>query len=110
MNHPSHPARVLAAAQRAWIADTLERLPRAIGHRAPARTTCQLLMLQTGVIFGVAIDDAAGLDDVCLEAWDRLVGFWVPMTGLWFAPHQAAAPRPDFQSCDACAAGLGRQH
>jgi hypothetical protein len=45
---PSHPARVLAAAQRAWIADTLERLLRAMGHRAPARTARQLLMLQTG--------------------------------------------------------------
>jgi hypothetical protein len=62
------------AAQRNWIADTLERLLRAMGHRAPARTARQLLMLQTGAIFGVAIDDAAGLDDVFLEAWDRLVG------------------------------------
>jgi hypothetical protein len=37
--------------------DTIERLLRDMGHRAPARTACQLLMLQTGPIFGVAIDD-----------------------------------------------------
>jgi len=68
-----HPARVLATAQRAWIADTMERLLRDMGHRAPARTARQLLMLQTGAIFGVAIDDIAGLDTIFLEAWDRLI-------------------------------------
>jgi AcrR family transcriptional regulator len=71
---PGHPARVLAGAQRAWIADTIERLLRDMGHRAPARTARQLLMLQTGAIFGVAIDDSAGLDAIFLEAWDRLIG------------------------------------
>jgi AcrR family transcriptional regulator len=69
-----HPARVLATAQRAWIADTIERLLRDMGHRTPARTARQLLMLQTGAIFGVAIDDTPGLDDIFLEAWDRLIG------------------------------------
>jgi AcrR family transcriptional regulator len=71
---PGHPARVLATAQRAWIAETIERLLRDMGHRAPARTARQLLMLQTGAIFGVAIDDTAGLDASFLEAWDRLIG------------------------------------
>jgi AcrR family transcriptional regulator len=69
-----HPARVLAAAQRAWIADTIEGLLRDMGHRAPARAARQLLMLQTGAIFGVAIDGTAGLDTIFLEAWDRLIG------------------------------------
>ncbi|MBV9093253.1 MAG: TetR/AcrR family transcriptional regulator, partial [Streptosporangiaceae bacterium] len=71
---PGHPARVLATAQRAWIADTIERLLRDMGHRAPARTARQLLMLQTGAIFGVAIDDTPGLDTAFLDAWDRLIG------------------------------------
>jgi AcrR family transcriptional regulator len=71
---PGHPARVLAAAQRAWIADTVERLLRDMGHRAPPKTARQLLMLQTGAIFGVAIDDTPGLDTIFLEAWDRLIG------------------------------------
>jgi AcrR family transcriptional regulator len=71
---PGHPARVLATEQRAWIADTMERLLRDMGHRAPARTARQLLMLQTGAIFGVAIDDTAELDAIFLEAWDRLIG------------------------------------
>ena len=63
-----------AAAQRAWITDTIERLLRDLGHRTPARTARQLLMLQTGAIFGVAIDDTPGLDTIFLEAWDRLIG------------------------------------
>jgi AcrR family transcriptional regulator len=71
---PGHPARVLATAQRAWIAETIERLLRDMGHRAPAQAARQLLMLQTGAIFGVAIDEAAGLDTIFLEAWDRLIG------------------------------------
>jgi AcrR family transcriptional regulator len=71
---PGHPARVLAAAQRAWIAGTIERLLRDMGHRAPASTARQLLMLQTGAVFGVAIDDTPGLADIFLEAWDRLIG------------------------------------
>jgi hypothetical protein len=71
---PGHPARVLAAAQRAWIADIIERLLRDMDHRAPARTARQLLMLQTGAIFGVAIDDTPGLDIIFLDAWDRLIG------------------------------------
>jgi len=71
---PGHPARVLAAAQRAWIAETIERLLRDMGHAAPARTARQLLMLQTGAIFGVAIDATPGLDTIFLEAWDRLIG------------------------------------
>ena len=71
---PGHPARVLATAQRAWIADTIERLLRDVGHQAPASTARQLLMLQTGAIFGVAIDDTPGLDTIFLEAWDRLIG------------------------------------
>jgi AcrR family transcriptional regulator len=71
---PGHPARVLATAQRAWIADTIERLLRDMGHQAPASTARQLLMLQTGAIFGVAIDDTPGLDTIFLEAWDRLIG------------------------------------
>jgi AcrR family transcriptional regulator len=70
---PGHPARVLATAQRAWITDTIERLLRDMGHRTPARTARQLLMLQTGAIFGVAIDDTPGLDAIFLEAWDRLI-------------------------------------
>jgi AcrR family transcriptional regulator len=68
-----HPARILAAAQRAWIADTIERLLRDMGHRAPARTAQQLLMLQTGANFGAAIDNTPGLDSIFLEAWDRLI-------------------------------------
>jgi AcrR family transcriptional regulator len=71
---PGHPARVLATAQRAWITATIERLLRDMGHRDPASTARQLLMLQTGAIFGVAIDDTAGLDAIFLEAWDRLIG------------------------------------
>jgi AcrR family transcriptional regulator len=70
-----HPARVLAAGQRAWITGTIERLLRDMGHRAPARTARQLLMLQTGAIFGVAIDDTPGLDTIFLDAWDRLIGW-----------------------------------
>jgi hypothetical protein len=60
---PAHPAR---ARQRAWITDTIEQLLRDIGHPAPARTARQLLVLQTGAIFGVAIDDTAGLDTIFL--------------------------------------------
>jgi AcrR family transcriptional regulator len=71
---PGHPARVLAAAQRAWITDTIERLLRDMGHQAPVRTARQLLMLQTGAIFGVAIDDTPGLDAIFLDAWDHLIG------------------------------------
>jgi AcrR family transcriptional regulator len=71
---PGHSARVLATAQRAWITVTIERLLRDMGHQAPARTARQLLMLQTGAIFGVAIDDTPGLDSIFLEAWDRLIG------------------------------------
>jgi AcrR family transcriptional regulator len=71
---PGHPARVLATAQRAWITVTIERLLRDMGHRTPAETARQLLMLQTGAIFGVAIDDTPGLDGIFLEAWDRLIG------------------------------------
>jgi len=71
---PGHPARVLATAQRAWITATIERLLRDMDHRDPASTARQLLMLQTGAIFGVAIDDTAGLDAIFLEAWDRLIG------------------------------------
>ena len=70
---PGHPVRVLAAAQRAWITDTIMRLLRDMGHQAPARTARQLLMLQTGAIFSVAIDDTAGLDAIFLDAWDRLI-------------------------------------
>jgi AcrR family transcriptional regulator len=71
---PGHPARGLATAQRAWITATIEQLLRDMGHRTPARTARQLLMLQTGAIFGVAIDDTPGLDSIFLEAWDRLIG------------------------------------
>jgi AcrR family transcriptional regulator len=71
---PGHPARVLATAQRAWITGTIERLLGDMGHPAPASTARQLLMLQTGAIFGVAIDDTAGLDTIFLDAWDRLLG------------------------------------
>jgi AcrR family transcriptional regulator len=71
---PGHPARVLATAQRAWITETVERLLREMGHQAPERTARQLLMLQTGAIFGVAIDDTPELDTIFLEAWDRLIG------------------------------------
>ena len=42
--------------------------------RAPARTARQLLMLQTGAVFGAAIDDTAGLYAIFLDAWDRLIG------------------------------------
>jgi len=45
-----------------------------MGHRAAARAARQLRRLQTGAIIGVAIDDSTWLDDVFLEAWDRLVG------------------------------------
>jgi hypothetical protein len=54
--------------------DTIEQLLRDMGHQAPARTARQLLMLQTGAIFGVAIDDTLGLDTILLDAWDRLIG------------------------------------
>jgi hypothetical protein len=74
IRRPRHPARVLAAAQRTWIRDTIEELLRDMGHRAPARTARQLLMPQTGAIFGVAIDDTPGLDTILLDAWDRLIG------------------------------------
>jgi AcrR family transcriptional regulator len=70
---PGHPARILATAQRKWILATIERLLREMNHPAPERTARQLLMLQTGAIFGVAIDDPEGLDAVFLEAWDRLI-------------------------------------
>jgi hypothetical protein len=55
-------------------------LPAAGRRRSAARDRIletadrQLLMLQTGAIFGVAIDDTPGLGAIFLEAWDRLIG------------------------------------
>lgn len=70
---PGHPARVLATGQRAWIAGVTERLLREMGHPEPAVTAGQLMMLQTGAIFGVAIDDTRGLDAIFLKAWDLII-------------------------------------
>jgi AcrR family transcriptional regulator len=70
---PGHPARVAAAGQRAWIADVTERLLREMGHPDPAVTARQLVMLQTGAIFGVAIDGTPGLDEIFLAAWDLII-------------------------------------
>jgi AcrR family transcriptional regulator len=69
-----HPARVRATAQREWIAGTLERLLRDVGHEAPAKTARQLLMLQTGASYGSAIEHTADVEEIFLDAWDRLIG------------------------------------
>jgi hypothetical protein len=70
---PGHPARMLAAEQRAWIPGVTERLLREMGHPDPAATAGQLMMLQTGAIFGVAIDSTKDLDAIFLKAWELII-------------------------------------
>lgn len=67
---PGHPARLAAAGQRAWILQLFERLCTDAGAGDPRRTARQLLMLRTGIVFGEAIDEADGLAEDFLAAWE----------------------------------------
>jgi AcrR family transcriptional regulator len=70
---PGHPARTLAAEQRAWVSAVTERLLREAGHPDPVAAAGHLMMLRTGAVFGAAVDGTKDLDAIFLKAWDLVI-------------------------------------
>lgn len=68
-----HVTREQAAAIREWVTRQFEDLLRQIGHRTPAATAQQLMMLRTGAVMSAALDDFAEMDESFVIAWNQLI-------------------------------------
>lgn len=71
---PSHPARGISAAHRAWVvaqlADALDRL----GHPSPRTTAETLLMLRTGAVVASSLEGLTTDDATFERTWWSLAG------------------------------------
>ncbi|CCH86663.1 Transcriptional regulator, TetR family [Modestobacter italicus] len=74
----SHPARLHAREIRRWVTAELEGLLLRLGHRSPAATADQLMMLRTGAVVSGALDGNEGLDDHFLAGWEKLIDDGLP--------------------------------
>jgi AcrR family transcriptional regulator len=68
-----HPARVHAAAHRAWVTAQIEGLLRGLKHRSPTATAQQLMMLRTGAVVSAALDHNSDLNVQFLSCWNQLI-------------------------------------
>lgn len=69
----SHVARTYARRHRAWVTEEIEQLLRRVGHRTPASTAHQLMMLRTGAVVSRALDDNANRSADFLACWQQLI-------------------------------------
>jgi len=73
-----HPARVHAREHRRWVTAELEALLVRVGHRTPAATADQLMMLRTGAVVSGALDGNERLSEDFLAGWEKLVDDGLP--------------------------------
>jgi AcrR family transcriptional regulator len=69
----SHPARRHAREHRGWVTSMVQRLLTEIGHRSPATTAQQLMMLRTGAVVSAALDANENLNHDFLAGWELLI-------------------------------------
>lgn len=69
----SHPARLHAREIRRWVTAELEGLLFRVGHRTPAATADQLMMLRTGAVVSGALDGNERLTEDFLAGWEKLI-------------------------------------
>ncbi len=69
----SHATRVHARDHRAWVTAAVEGLLVRIGHPAAASTARQLMMLRTGAVVSLALDDNPDRNTDFLSCWDELI-------------------------------------
>lgn len=69
----SHPAREHGTHIRAWVTTRIEELLRRLGHRTPAATAQQLMMIRTGAVVAGALDRNENLNDDFLDCWNHLI-------------------------------------
>ena len=67
------PVRVHGARIRAWVTGRIEELLVAVGHRKPAATAQQLMMVRTGAVVSNALDDNPQLHEQFLDCWNQLI-------------------------------------
>lgn len=71
---PTHPARGISAAHRAWVVAELADALTLLGHPAPQPTAETLLMLRTGAIVASALEGLT-VDDATFErTWWSVAG------------------------------------
>jgi len=68
-----HPARQYGTHIRAWVTERLEQLLTQLGHRTPAATAHQLMMVRTGAVVSGALDHNEELTRHFLECWQHLI-------------------------------------
>lgn len=73
-----HEAREHGTRIRAWVTARIEELLHRAGHRTPAATAQQLMMIRTGAVVSGALDHNDRLTDDFLECWNLLVERGLP--------------------------------
>jgi AcrR family transcriptional regulator len=73
-----HPARMHAAAHRAWVTAQIESLLRRLTHRSPTTAAQQLMMLRTGAVVSAALDHHSDLNSNFLTCWNQLIDDGLP--------------------------------
>src|SRR4051812_21610281 len=73
-----HPARRYGTHIRAWVTERLEDLLTRLGHRTPAATAHQLMMVRTGAVVSGALDQNDELAAHFLECWQHLIDVGLP--------------------------------
>ncbi|WP_432856731.1 TetR/AcrR family transcriptional regulator [Amycolatopsis sp. CA-161197] len=77
----AHPARAVAAGQRAWLVDLAAEALAALGHPRPRRFAEALLMLRTGAAVAADLDHSDDAGEVFLESWHAFVDASIPDIG-----------------------------
>jgi AcrR family transcriptional regulator len=70
---PDHLTRTRARDHRAWVTARLAELLERAGHRSPASTAQQLMMLRTGAVVSCALDDNPQRNADFLSCWEQLI-------------------------------------
>jgi AcrR family transcriptional regulator len=73
-----HPARRYGAQIRAWVTERIEELLISLGHRTPAATARQLMMVRTGAVVSGALDLNDHLNEHFLQCWNQLIDQGLP--------------------------------
>jgi AcrR family transcriptional regulator len=73
-----HPARLHAYDIRRWVTERIEELLIRVGHRDPASTAAQLMMVRTGAVVSGALDRDERLNENFLACWDKLIDDGLP--------------------------------
>jgi AcrR family transcriptional regulator len=73
-----HAALGHAADIRGWVVARLAELLTRLGHRSPAATAQQLMMVRTGAVVSCALDQDEHLNANFLDCWNRLIDGGLP--------------------------------